>query len=77
MPSRTRSLGVLRKFGLSPDYYSINTIGEIFTKLKNPIPFLEPSVIYELTCSDRPTAHVGQTGRKLGIRVGDHETGLP
>ena len=34
---------------------------------------MEKSGVYKLTCNDCPTAYIGQTGRKLEIRVREHE----
>jgi len=38
-------------------------------KILSPPPRLERSGVYQLSCSDCPATYIGQTGRKLGIRV--------
>ena len=50
----------------------MNNIRSIFSKLKDPIPLLDRSGVYQLTCQDCPSIYIGQTGRSLKIRIAEH-----
>ena len=69
----SRKLGrILRPFNFKPAYYSLNSLQKIFSRLKDPIPQMEKSGVYELKCDECSAVYIGETGRKLNIRFHEH-----
>ena len=56
--------------------FRMYTAQELFTRLKNPLPLSEKSGVYSLRCKDCPATYIGQTGRKLSIRISEHKKAL-
>lgn len=63
---------VLKQFNFQPAFYNFNTLSSNICNLKDPIPTLEKSGVYKLTCSDCPAIYIGETERQLKIRVSEH-----
>jgi len=63
---------VLRSFGFRPAYYNPVTIKSLFVRLKDRVPLSERSGVYSLQCRDCEGVYIGETGRQLKIRVGEH-----
>jgi len=63
----------LKDFELWAAFYPINTAQKLFTRLKDPLPLSEKSGVYSLRCKDCPATFIGQTGRKLSIRISEHK----
>ena len=51
-------------------------IALLFSRLKYLPSLFEKSGVYEVKCCNFIAAHVGQTGRKVGIRLSDSENAL-
>jgi len=56
---------------LCPAFYTINYIGQLLSKVKDPLLHLDSSGVYELSRQDCPSP-IGQTGRSLKIRIAEH-----
>jgi hypothetical protein len=63
---------VLRSYGFRPAYYNPVTIRSLFVRLKDRVPSNERSGVYSLQCGDCRGVYIGETGRQLKIRVGEH-----
>ena len=72
-PLSQRISRILKISDYRPAYYTVNSLKQIVSHLKDPTPFEEKSGVYSLKCSDCPAVYVGQTGRKLLTRVAEHE----
>ena len=57
---------------LRPAFYTLNNIRQMFSKVIGPIPHLDRSGVYQLSCEDCASVHIGQTGRSLKIRIAEH-----
>ena len=58
--------------GLKSSFKSYNTLRQLLTKVKTPIPLnMKKGVIYEIPCLDCDTLYIGETGRCLKKRVGE------
>ena len=62
----------LRHSGLSPAFYTHNNLKHVFSRLKDHIHLRDKSGVYKLECEDCPATYIGQSGRKLRIRVSEH-----
>ena len=45
---------------------------KLFCKSKDPIPKNEKSGVYRIDCGECPATYIGETGRKLSTRFGEH-----
>ncbi|XP_018364041.1 PREDICTED: uncharacterized protein LOC108761811 [Trachymyrmex cornetzi] len=54
-------------------HYSINKLNKCIRVHKDTLPIWEKrNVVYQIGCRDCDATYVGQTGRKLNTRVGEH-----
>ena len=63
----------LKQFNMKPAFYSLNTLKNNFSKLKDPVPVLGRRGIYNLSCNECTVVFIGQTGCCLKSRVLEHE----
>jgi len=63
----------LSKLNYPVGFYPLTSVRGLIN-LKDPIPLEKRSDIYRLTCGDCPVQYIGQTGRSLFKRLGDHRT---
>ena len=65
---------VMKKYGVNTVLKPTNTLRQALVKPKDKRP-LEDSigVIYNIPCHQCPKAYIGETGRKLGVRIKEHK----
>ena len=63
---------ILCHSNLHPAFYTLNNLKHAFSHLKDPIHLRDKSGVYKLECVDCPATYIGQSGRKLRIRVAEH-----
>lgn len=61
----------LRRIGYHTGFYSLFKTSNL-SALKDPIPLLDRSGVYRLTCKTCNCSYVGLTGRSLSKRIYDH-----
>ena len=72
-PSLSHRLSrIFHNSNLTPAFYTVNNLKRIFSHLKDPIHLRDRSGVYRLECDDCPATYVGQSGRKLRVRVSEH-----
>ena len=64
---------ILRPFELRPAYYNTNTVGNLFAKLKDPIPRIERGGAFRVACKESSSVYIGMTSRQLEIRLDEHK----
>ena len=65
---------VMKKYGINTVMKPTNTLRQALVKPKDKRP-LEDSigVVYNIPCHQCPKAYIGETGRKLGVRINEHK----
>ena len=65
---------VMKKYGINTVMKPTNTLRQALVKPKDKRP-LEDSigVVYNIPCHQCPKAYIGETGRKLGVRIREHK----
>ena len=63
---------ILRQSNLNPAFYTLLNLKHIFSHLKDPIHLRDKSGVYKLECEDCPATYIGQSGRKMRIRIAEH-----
>lgn len=63
----------LRRQGLHVVHKSENTLGDLLRNLKDKVPKEEQSGIYQIPCDDCPAVYIGQTRRKVKVRIKEHK----
>ncbi|XP_055623481.1 uncharacterized protein LOC129766908 [Toxorhynchites rutilus septentrionalis] len=66
----------LKKQALHIVYKSENTLRDLLCNLKDKISPDEQSGIYEIPCRDCPAVYIGQTRRKVKVRIREHRTAV-
>ncbi|XP_055645147.1 uncharacterized protein LOC129781412 [Toxorhynchites rutilus septentrionalis] len=66
----------LKRQGLHIVYKSGNTLRDLLCNLKDKIPPDEKSGIYEIPCLDCPAVYIGQTRRKIKVRIREYKTAV-
>ena len=54
-------------------FYPLTTLNQL-VNLKDPIPKMKKPGIYHLECGECSAQYIGQTGRPLSKRLGEHRT---
>lgn len=65
--------GALKHHGFKIVYKSANTLRDRLCALKDKVPQEEKSGIYEIPCKNCPAVYIGQTRRKLKVRLKEHK----
>ncbi|XP_055633989.1 uncharacterized protein LOC129774296 [Toxorhynchites rutilus septentrionalis] len=68
--------GVLKQHGFQTAYKSAHTLKDLLCSLKDKIPPDEKSGIYEIPCKSCPAVYIGQTRRKLKVRLREHRNAV-
>lgn len=63
---------VMAQHNLRLAFYPLDSIRSHLSKLKDPIPREEKSGVYMLPCNDCASVYIGETGRRLPIRLHEH-----
>ena len=72
LSERLRRLFKQHQIGTS--FKPINKISQLIIHPKDPIPAKEKcGVVYEVGCKNCSKTYIGETGRKLGIRISEHK----
>lgn len=55
---------------------SENTLRDLLCNLKDKVPPEEQSGIYQIPCKDCPAVNIGQTRRKMKVRLKEHRSAV-
>ncbi|XP_062703509.1 uncharacterized protein LOC134290468 [Aedes albopictus] len=66
----------LRRQGLHVVHKSDNTLRDLLCNLKDKVPPEEQSGIYQVPCNDCPAVYIGQTRRKVKVRLKEHKNAV-
>ncbi|XP_065094759.1 uncharacterized protein LOC135715406 [Ochlerotatus camptorhynchus] len=66
----------LKRQGLHIVHKSDNTLRDLLYNLKDKIPADEQSGIYRIPCQDCPSVYIGQTRRKVKVRLKEHKNAV-
>ncbi|XP_065094096.1 uncharacterized protein LOC135714647 [Ochlerotatus camptorhynchus] len=66
----------LKRQGLHIVHKSDNTLRDLLCNLKDKIPADEQSGIYRIPCQDCPSVYIGQTRRKVKVRLKEHKNAV-
>ena len=65
---------VLKKYGVNTVLKPTNTLRQVLVKPKDKRPMMDSiGTVYNIPCAQCPKAYVGETGRKLGVRIEEHK----
>ncbi|XP_055527924.1 uncharacterized protein LOC129720461 [Wyeomyia smithii] len=62
----------LRRYGINIAHKSVNTLRELLVNLKDKVPQDEQAGIYKIPCKDCDAVYIGQTRRKVKVRLKEH-----
>ncbi|XP_062703896.1 uncharacterized protein LOC134286309 [Aedes albopictus] len=66
----------LHRQGLHVVHKSENTLRDLLCNLKDKVPPDEQSGIYQIPCKDCPAVYIGQTRRKVKVRIREHKNAV-
>ena len=66
----------LKRMDYKVGFYPLTTLNQL-VNLKDPIPKMKRPRIYRLECGECSAQYIGQTGRPLSKRLGEHRSALP
>lgn len=66
----------LKRQGLHIVHKSDNTLRDLLCNLKDKVPPDEQSGIYQIPCQDCPAVYIGQTRRKVKVRLKEHKNAV-
>lgn len=66
----------LQRQGLQVVHKSDNTLRDLLCNLKDKVPPDEQSGIYQIPCGDCPAIYIGQTRRKVKVRLKEHKSAV-
>ena len=66
----------LKRHGFHVVHKSGNSLRELLCNLKDRVPPDERSGIYQIPCKDCPAVYIGQTRRKMKVRVREHKNAV-
>ncbi|BHF76740.1 hypothetical protein SprV_0501983900 [Sparganum proliferum] len=65
---------ILKPFGIGVAHKPASTIRQQIMRPKDPLPVTEQSaVVYSIPCQDCDARYVGETGKRLGTRLHEHQ----
>lgn len=76
IPSLTNAIvNILKNNSIKIAKYNINTVGRLFTRLKDPVPVeFKSNVIYSIPCKLCSQIYIGQTSTWLKTRISKHRS---
>ena len=63
---------ICRKYGLQPVFHQRNSLRSILTRVKDPQKTKDKGVVYRIPCGECSEVYIGETGRPLKMRIGEH-----
>ena len=64
---------VMKKYGINTVMKPTNTLRQALVKPKDKRPLTDSTgVVYSIPCHQCPKTYIGETGRKLGVRIEEH-----
>lgn len=66
----------LQRQGLQVVHKSDNTLRDLLCNLKDKVPPDEQSGVYQIPCGDCSAVYVGQTRRKIKVRLKEHKSAV-
>ena len=63
---------ILRGYNLFPGFYNLTKVSDMLCSPRDPVPLLEKSGVYKLTCPDPHMPYLGKTERRFSIRFKEH-----
>ncbi|BHF67831.1 hypothetical protein SprV_0301086000 [Sparganum proliferum] len=68
---------ILKPFGIGVAHKPESTIRQQIMRLKDPLPVTEQSaVVYSIPCQNCDAMYVGETGKRLGTRLHEHQLAI-
>ncbi|XP_055527541.1 uncharacterized protein LOC129720131 [Wyeomyia smithii] len=67
---------ILKRQGLQVVHKSDNTLRDLLCNLKDKVPPDENSGIYRIPCQNCPSVYIGQTRRKVKVRLKEHKAAV-
>nr|VZI53005.1 unnamed protein product [Spirometra erinaceieuropaei] len=68
---------ILKPFGIGVAHKPASTIRQQLMRPKDPLPVTEQSaVVYSIPCQDFDARYVGETGKRLGTRLHEHQLAI-
>nr|VZI42037.1 unnamed protein product [Spirometra erinaceieuropaei] len=68
---------ILKPFGIGVAHKPASTIRQQIMRPKDPLPVTEQSaVVYSIPCQDCDARYVGETGKRLGTRLHEHQLAI-
>ncbi|BHF60089.1 hypothetical protein SprV_0100305000 [Sparganum proliferum] len=68
---------ILKPFGVGVAHKPASTIRQQIMRPKDPLPVTEQSaVVYSIPCQDCDARYVGETGKRLGTRLHEHQLAI-
>lgn len=61
-----------KPYNLTIAFRTINTLKKHLVKNKDKTDILDKSGVYSLRCAECSAVYIGQTGRKLSVRINEH-----
>ena len=63
---------ILRGYNFFPGFYNSTNVSDMLCSPRDPVPLLEKSGVYKLTCPDCQMVYIGETERRFSIRFEEH-----
>jgi len=74
-PASDKLASLLKRYDYRVGFYPLSTVRQL-VQLKDRSSKFDKSGIYQLTCGQCQAVYIGQTGRKLGVRMAEHRTAI-